>query len=360
MIRMRMRVFVWVCALAVSIPLAACQKVQPASKDGVTEEFPPGKAPKISCAEPSFNFGEREEAETLDHQFVIQNTGNFPLTISKVTSSCGCTAVKAEKSHVQPGESTIISASWKLEARLGKQTKTILVFSNAPEHKKQGYQLTIAAEVVSDIVLEPLVHRLGKIAWDSYIDKTFELKTQKEGVSFNLLGVAVEVINPGRAKRNAEELVSVEQEEVVPNKHYRFRVVSSGELPLGTLSLRLTAKTDSKKEKYYATLTGTVIGPLIITPSRIAVVKRQSPGKESKYRISLSPGIVHKFKVLEAIPPLEEIKVDIVETEDSNYFILLANVPTDERIQGRELIIKTNAFRAEEIRIPFDCTSSSQ
>jgi len=351
-----MRVFVWICALAVSITLAACQKVQPASKDGVTEEFPSGKAPKIFCAEPSFDFAEREEGETLEHQFVVENKGNFPLTISKVTSSCGCAPATAGKNLIQPGESTMISTSWKLEARLGKQMKSILVFSNAPEHKKQGYQLTIAAEVASDIVLEPQVQHLGEIAWDSYIDKTFELKARKEGVSFNLLGVAVEAINPDLHKPNATEMVDVDEEEIIPNKHYRFHVTSLGELPPGTLSLRLIAKTDHETPQYYGALIATVIGPLQITPARITVLKPQRQGATSKYRVSLSPGIVQKFKVLEIIPPFDEITVDIVESEGSNYFIVLDNVPTNKRIEGKKLIIKTDAFGAEEITIPFDYT----
>jgi len=360
MTRIRMRLFVGFCLAVLGILQVGCEKARRATTLDATEIFPPGKAPKIFCAEPSFDFGEREEGETLDHQFVIENTGNYPLMISKLTSSCGCTAAKVEKNQVQPGETTIINTSWKVEARLGKQTKSIHVFSNVPEHKKDAYHLSITAEIVSDIVLEPLVNRFGKIAWDSYIDKTFELRACKDDVSFNLLGLTIDVINPGRSKQNAEELVSVVEEEVVPNKHYRFRVVSSGELPQGTLSFRLTAKTDSEKAECYATLTGTVIGPLIITPSRIAVVKRPRQGTTSRYRVSLSPGIVKKFKLLEVIPPIEEIKVEIVDSHDSNYFILLENVPTNRHIDGKELIIKTDAFGAAEIKIPFDYIDSSK
>ena len=79
--------------------------------------------------------------ETLDYGVIAQgsdgvrvfeftNTGNAPLIISKVSSSCGCTIPKKPEEPVLPGDSGEIQVKYDTN-RVGPIRKAITVISNA-------------------------------------------------------------------------------------------------------------------------------------------------------------------------------------------------------------------------------------
>ncbi len=78
--------------------------------------------------------------------FEFTNTGNEPLIISDVKSSCGCTVPEKPKGPIQPGETSAIKVKYDTK-RVGKIRKTITVYSNATEPIKA---LKIKGEVLSD------------------------------------------------------------------------------------------------------------------------------------------------------------------------------------------------------------------
>jgi hypothetical protein len=94
---------------------------------------PPALAPKIVCAEPVFDFGEKNNTEFVEHDYVIRNAGTLSLEIRGVRASCGCTAVKPSQDVVPPGGEAAIRARLDLRGRNGMQVKSITVQSNDPE-----------------------------------------------------------------------------------------------------------------------------------------------------------------------------------------------------------------------------------
>lgn len=81
------------------------------------------------------------ETETLDYGTVVQNsdglrtfnfinTGEAPLLITKVKTSCGCTVPSYSKAPILPGESGEILIKYNTK-KLGAFTKTVIVMSNA-------------------------------------------------------------------------------------------------------------------------------------------------------------------------------------------------------------------------------------
>jgi hypothetical protein len=67
--------------------------------------------------------------------FTFTNTGNAPLIISDVKSSCGCTVPTYSKNAIAPGENGQIEVKYNTK-RLGSFSKSITVFSNANESRK--------------------------------------------------------------------------------------------------------------------------------------------------------------------------------------------------------------------------------
>src|SRR5690554_5959701 len=64
--------------------------------------------------------------------FEFTNTGNAPLIITNMKSSCGCTIPKKPEGPVAPGESSTIEVKYDTN-RVGPIRRTITVSSNASE-----------------------------------------------------------------------------------------------------------------------------------------------------------------------------------------------------------------------------------
>lgn len=64
--------------------------------------------------------------------FHFTNTGDAPLIITDVKSSCGCTIPKKPNGPVAPGESSTIEVKYDTN-RIGPIRKTVTVLSNASQ-----------------------------------------------------------------------------------------------------------------------------------------------------------------------------------------------------------------------------------
>jgi Protein of unknown function (DUF1573) len=87
--------------------------------------------PVIHFYETEFDFGDKVmEGEVVTHNFKFKNTGNTILIISKVETSCGCTATEFSKEPVKPNEESSIKVSYDSNGRPGSFQKTIIVVAN--------------------------------------------------------------------------------------------------------------------------------------------------------------------------------------------------------------------------------------
>jgi hypothetical protein len=100
---------------------------------------------KISFKSETVNFGEIAKGSDGIRVFEFTNTGNAPLIISEVKSSCGCTVPKKPDGPIAPGESNTIQVKYDTN-RVGPIRKTITVYSNAEEPIKA---LKIKGEVLA-------------------------------------------------------------------------------------------------------------------------------------------------------------------------------------------------------------------
>lgn len=81
------------------------------------------------------DFGTIEKNSDGTRVFSFSNTGNGPLIISDVKTSCGCTVPTYSKEAILPGETGEIEIKYDTK-RLGSFSKTITVLSNANQSKK--------------------------------------------------------------------------------------------------------------------------------------------------------------------------------------------------------------------------------
>ena len=100
---------------------------------------------EISFKSETVNYGEIAKGSDGVRVFTFTNTGNAPLIISEVKSSCGCTVPEKPDGHIAPGESNTIQVKYDTN-RVGPIRKTVTVYSNAEEPVKA---LKIKGEVLA-------------------------------------------------------------------------------------------------------------------------------------------------------------------------------------------------------------------
>lgn len=86
-------------------------------------------AAKIEFKTDTVDYGEIEKGSDGIRIFEFTNTGNAPLIISKVSSSCGCTIPKKPEDPILPGKTGEIQVKYDTK-RVGPIRKAITVISN--------------------------------------------------------------------------------------------------------------------------------------------------------------------------------------------------------------------------------------
>lgn len=88
--------------------------------------------PSIAFETIVVDYGEIQKGSDGVRTFTFTNTGNQPLVIDKVFSSCGCTIPKKPDAPIAPGEKGEIQVKYDTN-RVGPIRKTITVNSNASD-----------------------------------------------------------------------------------------------------------------------------------------------------------------------------------------------------------------------------------
>lgn len=102
------------------------------------------KVAKIEFKTDTVDYGTIEKGANGVRVFEFTNTGNAPLIISNVTSSCGCTIPKKPEAPILPGKTGEIEVKYDTN-RVMPIRKTITVISNADTP-------TVALKIKGDVV----------------------------------------------------------------------------------------------------------------------------------------------------------------------------------------------------------------
>ncbi|WP_372753963.1 DUF1573 domain-containing protein [Mariniflexile sp.] len=102
------------------------------------------KVAKIEFKTETIDYGTIEKGSNGVRVFEFTNTGNAPLIISQVTSSCGCTIPKKPEGPILPGKTGVIEVKYDTN-RVNPIRKTVTVISNADTP-------TVALKIKGDVV----------------------------------------------------------------------------------------------------------------------------------------------------------------------------------------------------------------
>ncbi len=93
------------------------------------------KMAKIEFKTEVIDYGEIAKGADGLRTFEFTNTGNAPLVVTKVISSCGCTIPKKPEEPIAPGDTGVIEVKYNTQ-KVGPIRRTITVLSNADEPTK--------------------------------------------------------------------------------------------------------------------------------------------------------------------------------------------------------------------------------
>lgn len=100
-------------------------------------------APVIEFDKVVHDYGEMEQHGDGKCEFKFTNTGEEPLILSNVRSSCGCTVPEWPRQPILPGQSDVIKVKYDTK-RIGTINKSVHVYSNA---KKSPISLKIKGKI---------------------------------------------------------------------------------------------------------------------------------------------------------------------------------------------------------------------
>ena len=163
-----------------------------------------------------------EKVATAKYRFT--NIGTSTVTITDVTTSCGCTTATLTKKEYASGESGEIEATFNFAGHVGHQGKWIFVTTSfAP---KEPVLLSLAVDVPADVMIQP-----DFVMWG--IGDKLETKTMRvlipDGISAKVVSV-----------KSDNSAVKIDLREVRPGKEFEIAVTPTNtNQPLkSTLSVR--------------------------------------------------------------------------------------------------------------------------
>lgn len=87
--------------------------------------------PVITLEKNTHDFGDIYQGDVVEHTFKFTNTGNQPLLITNIQTSCGCTTPQWPRDPIMPGGKGELKVGFNSAGKMGKQTKVLPIISNS-------------------------------------------------------------------------------------------------------------------------------------------------------------------------------------------------------------------------------------
>jgi hypothetical protein len=128
-----------------------------------------GPQPRVAVPETAFMFGSVGLGEKDSHEFLIRNTGEAPLELTRGTTSCSCTVSDFEASEggsatakvVPPGGTTKLRVTWRGKGPGGHFRQEASVLTNDPNEPRITF--TVQGIVTKTFKLSPPVIALPRL-----------------------------------------------------------------------------------------------------------------------------------------------------------------------------------------------------
>lgn len=117
--------------------------------------------PQLTFDKNIYDFHSVIQGKTVAHSFTFRNTGDAPATITRVSSSCGCTVANVSDKVIPPGKYGAIKAAFDSSDFYGPISKEVFVYLG--DQHKPAYILTMKGLVIEELAITPRQINLGSV-----------------------------------------------------------------------------------------------------------------------------------------------------------------------------------------------------
>lgn len=252
--------------LLIGTPLAPGQDTPAASRPARAPVQQPeeataaGPVPRLELSATEWDFGMKWHGEPCSTEVTIGNSGEAPLKILKVRSSCGCTVANPKKRELLPGESDIMTLTYNTKRNRRQVSQTITLETNDPRQPR--VKIHVKGEVKQVFEAKPASRLIfGRVERDAVATESIELRNNMEEKVFLKLKPFSE-----------PPPFDIKLEEIEPGMVYKLIAATKPPLKLGANTATVVLETGVEQ---FPTLTFPVsayIAPRVaVTPAKLYV-----------------------------------------------------------------------------------------
>lgn len=164
---MNFRVYILACVLCCAVSVSAQVPIRNLSRAQIDSIMNPTlhvDASKTLVTETSsYDLGELSETDSLvSRTFYLRNVSDKPLRISRVRTTCGCTAAAYDSTFIAPGKETMVSLTYNPKNRPGTIDVDGFVYIEGDERHPMA-RLSLYGEVIDSDVWRHLSQSMGTL-----------------------------------------------------------------------------------------------------------------------------------------------------------------------------------------------------
>ena len=299
----------------------------------------PGK-PWLVWESTTYDFGRKLVSEKVEGEFILRNTGEADLHITKVRAGCGCTATQYDR-VIKPGAVGRISFRIDPKRIHGKSTKNITVETDCPGHPKTILRAT--GEVYRILEVKPRPRVTFRVTDKSKpMTQTLEVLVTTDD-QFEILSVTSD---------NPTFVGSVEPIEA--GKKYRLTIKAVPPFKNGSNIGRLTITTNLEKQKTTVVTASAYVTPrLRVSPTLLSVAVGENAA-EQKRRITLINTGKTPVDILEVKSSDPALTTTLLDNPRTNMKYIQVTVPANYKPKPgtNTITITTNDEEFKSFTIP--------
>ena len=142
-----------------------------------------GDAPHLTPEPEEHDFGIVTQKSTLEHVFLLRNTGPTPLEVTSVEASCGCTSTLLSDKALQPGQAAELRVGFQSGSMEGPFRKKVSIFTSAEESSTEIY---IKGSVQPLFTVDPAVVAFGNVSVGEEYRRKVVIQPRRDDTPFEL------------------------------------------------------------------------------------------------------------------------------------------------------------------------------
>lgn len=297
--------------------------------------------PRILCREPLYDFGEADNSEPIEHEFILENTGDEPLKFGRTKGCCGL-SIDFKAVELPPGSNVSCRVAFNLSGREGPQRKSAFVASNDP--RLPYYELTLKGTARASVQIRPPILLLGNVSSQAPLEKKISI-SMAPGHAFSITNVV----------SSRKDITCTYQS--VP-KGWDVTVRFLPPLPPGVLRGAIRIETDRPKKPYIdIPYSGMVDVPVICSPSEISIIAPDTGSKPQDlmpFYLLIRATDGKPFKVENVEVPTERIRATVEPLRAGLSRIRFDGLSSDSALDNEEIVILLNHPKTQELHIPIN------